>query len=115
METINTNLNVENNGPSVRGSVFYLIVLIAIVPMITGLIGDYFSTRFLSEEEVSVLGLTGSIDTLLTALIAMFGIGAQAVCSKDVGARNPGEASRNYTSIAAMELAVVLAQTTIST
>ena len=56
METINTNLNVENNGPSVRGSVFYLIVLIAIVPMITGLIGDYFSPRFLSEEEVSVLG-----------------------------------------------------------
>ena len=108
MEIINTNLNVENNGPSVRGSVFYLIVLIAIVPMITGLIGDFFSTRFLSEEEVSVLGLTGSIDTLLTALIAMFGIGAQAVCSKDVGARNPGEASRNYTSIAAMELAVVL-------
>lgn len=108
METINTDLNVSNRGPSVRGSVFYLIVLIAIVPMITGLIGDFFSTRFLSEEEVSVLGLTGSIDTLLTALIAMFGIGAQAICSKDVGARNPGEASRNYTSIAAMELAVAL-------
>lgn len=108
METIDTKLNAANNGPSVRGSVFYLIVLIAIVPMITGLIGDFFSTRFLSEEEVSVLGLTGSIDTLLTALIAMFGIGAQAVCSKDVGAGNPDEASRNYTSIAAMELAVVL-------
>ena len=108
LETINTNLNAENNNPSVKGSVFYLIVLIAIVPMITGLIGDFFSTRFLSEEEVSVLGLTGSIDTLLTALIAIFGIGAQAVCSKDVGARNPGESSRNYTSIAVMELAVVL-------
>ena len=108
METIKTNMNASNSGPSVKGSVFYLIVLIAIVPMITGLIGDFFSTHFLSEEEVSVLGLTGSIDTLLTALIAIFGIGAQAVCSKDVGAKNPGEASRNYTSIAAMELAVVL-------
>ena len=108
METINTNLNATDNGPSVRGSVFYLIVLLAIVPMITGLIGDFFCTRFLTEEEVSVLGLTGSIDTLLTALVAMFSIGAQAVCSKDVGAKNPDESSRNYTSIAAMELASVL-------
>ena len=109
MDSINTDLNAAKNGPSVGGSVFYLIVLIAIVPMITGMIGDFFCTRFLTEEEVSVLGLTGSIDTLLTALIAMFGIGAQAVCSKDVGAGNPDEASRNYTSIAAMELAAVLA------
>ena len=108
MEAINPNLNTSKNGPGVKESIFYLIVLIAIVPMITGLIGDFFCTRFLTEEEVAVMGLTGSVDTLLTALVAVFGIGAQAVCSKDVGARNPGEASRNYTSIAAMELAVVL-------
>lgn len=109
MEAINPNLNTSKNGPGVKESIFYLIVLIAIVPMITGLIGDFFCTRFLTEEEVAVMGLTGSVDTLLTALVAVFGIGAQAVCSKDVGARNPDESSRNYTSIAMMELAIVLA------
>ena len=108
MDTINPNLNTSNNSPSVGGSVFYMIVLVAIVPMITGLIGDFFCTHYLTEEELSVLGLTGSIDTLLTSLIAIFAVGAQAVCSKDVGAQNPDESSRNYTSIAAMELAVVL-------
>ena len=109
MEAINPNLNTSKNGPGVKESIFYLIVLIAIVPMITGLIGDFFCTRFLTEEEVAVMGLTGSVDTLLTALVAVFGIGAQAVCSKDVGARNPDESSRNYTSIVMMELAIVLA------
>lgn len=109
MEAINPNLNASKNGPSVKESLFYLIVLIAIVPMITGLIGDFFCTRYLAEEEVAVLGLTGSVDTLLTALVALFGIGTQAVCSKDVGAASPDESSRNYTSIAVMELAIVLA------
>ena len=108
MEAVHADMKAPDNGPSVGGSVFYLIVLMAVVPMITGLIGDFFCTRFLLEEEVSVLGLTGSIDTMLTALIAMFAIGAQAVCAKDVGARNPDEASRNYSSIAAMEVAVLL-------
>ena len=107
MEAINP--NQSKNGPSVKESLFYLIVLVAIVPMIMGLIGDFFCTHYLVEEEVAVLGLTGSVDTLLTALIAMFGIGAQAVCSKDVGAGNTDESSRNYTSIALMELAIVLA------
>ena len=109
MEKSLPGLNESKSGPRVGESVFYLIVLIAIVPMITGLISDFFSTRFLREEEVAVLGLTGSVDTLLTAIVAVFGIGAQAVCSKDVGARNPEEASRNFTSVAMMEVAVVSA------
>ena len=54
MEKTNTYSAKVNNGPSLGGSMFYLIVLLAIVPMITGLIGDYFMTHFLSEEEVSV-------------------------------------------------------------
>jgi len=108
MESTKTILKPAGSGPSVGGSVFYLIVLMAVVPMVTGLIGDFFCTRFLLEEEVAVLGLTGSVDTLLTALTAVFGIGAQAVCAKDVGAGNADEASRNYTSIAATELAVLV-------
>lgn len=107
MDVTTKERSTVNSGPSVGGSVFYLIILMAVVPMVTGLIGDFFRTRFLTEEEISVLGLTGSIDTLLTALTAIFGIGAQAVCSKDVGAENSDEASRNYTSIMVMGLVVM--------
>ena len=76
-----------------------MIVLLAILPTISGLIGDYFRTQYLREIEVSVLGMTGYIETVLTALSAMLAIGAQAVVSKDVGARNIDEARRNYTSV----------------
>ena len=71
----------------------------SILPTISGMIGDYFRTQYLREIEVSVLGMTGAVETVLTALCAMLGIGAQAVISKDVGARNTHEARRNYTSI----------------
>lgn len=80
-------------------SIFYMIVLLSILPTISGLISDFFRTQYLREIEVSVLGMTGYIETVLTAMTAMLGIGAQAVISKDVGARNIHEARRNYTSI----------------
>ncbi|MBQ3424499.1 MAG: MATE family efflux transporter [Clostridia bacterium] len=108
MEAVNPNLNRRRGDPSVGESLFYVIVLIAVVPMILGLIGDFFCTRFLREEEVAVLGLTGSVDTLLTAMIAMFGIGAQAVCAKDVGAEDAEESSRNYTSMLVVEFAALV-------
>ena len=45
MEVNRANPDAASSGPGVRGSVYYLIVLIAVVPMITGLIGDFFGIR----------------------------------------------------------------------
>ena len=59
-------------------SIFYMIVLLSILPTISGLISDFFRTQYLREIEVSVLGMTGYIETVLTAMTAMLGIGAQA-------------------------------------
>ena len=90
----------SGNGPARVGeSILYMIVLLSILPTVAGMIGDYFRTHYLREIEVSVLGMTGSIETVLIALSAMLGIGAQAVISKDVGAQNTGEARKSYTSI----------------
>ena len=97
-------LKTRGESSQVRESLLYIIVLIAIFPMIIGLINDYFCTHFLSVEEVSVLGLSGSVDTLLTATVAVFAIGAQAVCAKDLGEGNREEASRNYTSLMIVEM-----------
>ena len=89
----------SGNGPARVGeSILYMIVLLSILPTVAGMIGDYFRTHYLREIEVSVLGMTGSIETVLIALSAMLGIGAQAVISKDVGAQNTGEARKSYTS-----------------
>ena len=57
MEAINPNLNTSKNGPGVKESIFYLIVLIAIVPMITGFIGDFF--RMVDGDMETVNTFTG--------------------------------------------------------
>ncbi len=64
-------------------------------------------------EEVSALGLTGSVDTLLTAITAVFAIGAQAVCAKNLGEGNREEASKNYTSLMMAELLILFVLTTV--
>ena len=106
-------LNTKGESSYVRESLLYIIVLIAIFPMILGLISDYFCTHFLSVEEVSVLGLSGSVDTLLTAMVAVFAIGAQAVCAKDLGEGNREESSKNFTSLLIAELLILFVLTVI--
>ncbi len=87
-ELMEPELKTKGENSCVRESLFYIILLIAIFPLILGMISDYFCSHYLSLEEVSVLGLTGSVDTLLTAMVAVFAIGAQAVCAKDTGEGN---------------------------
>lgn len=88
METIQSEqFTIDGNkDPSVKESLFYMIFLLTIYPMIMGLLSDYFSLQHLSETDISTMGITGSIDTLTTAMSAVFAIGAQAVCAKYVAA-----------------------------
>ncbi len=88
-----------NKDPSVKESLFYMVFLLTIYPMIMGLLNDYFALQHLSETAISTMGITGSIDTLTTALSAVFAIGAQAVCAKYVGSRDEKKSSEAYTSI----------------
>lgn len=90
METIQSEqFTIDGNkDPSVKESLFYMIFLLTTYPMIMGLLSDYFSLQHLSETDISTMGITGSIDTLTTAMSAVFAIGAQAVCAKYVGSRD---------------------------
>ena len=97
----------ENRDPSVKESIFYMVFLLAIFPMIMGLLNDYCSLQYLKETEISAMGITGSIDTLTTAIEAVFAIGAQAVCAKYVGSRDQRESSASYTSIILTEILIL--------
>lgn len=103
---LNTNTNDQNVPVGV--SLLYMILMIEVIPTVIGMVGDFFCTRFLREDELAVLGLTGSVDTIITAFTAILAIGAQVVCSKDVGAGNRREASLNYTTQMIMAAVVML-------
>jgi len=110
METIQSEqFTIDGNkDPSVKESLFYMIFLLTIYPMIMGLLSDYFSLQHLSETDISTMGITGSIDTLTTAMSAVFAIGAQAVCAKYVGSRDEKKSSEAYTSILLTETGILL-------
>ena len=110
METIQSEqFTIDGNkDPSVKESLFYMIFLLTIYPMIMGLLNDYFALQHLSETAISTMGITGSIDTLTTALSAVFAIGAQAVCAKYVGSRDEKKSSEAYTSILLTETGILL-------
>lgn len=111
METIQSEqFTIDGNkDPSVKESLFYMNFLLTIYPMIMGLLSDYFSLQHLSETDISTMGITGSIDTLTTAMSAVFAIGAQAVCAKYVGSRDEKKSSEAYTSILLTETGILLA------
>ncbi len=84
---------------SIAGSLLYLVFLIQVVPGIVGFVTDFFHLQFLSEQDLSVLSLTNSIDTITTILTVLFPLGAQVVLSKALGRRDRDELSRSYTSV----------------
>ena len=84
---------------SVAGSFFYLVFLSMILPTIVGFITDAFHLRFLTEQDLAVLSLTNSFDSVTTFLPMLFPVGAQVVVSKALGRNDREGIARDYTSV----------------
>ena len=85
--------------PSIADSLFYMIFLSLFLPSIIGFITDAFHLRLLTEEDLTVLGLTNSIDSITMILCILFPIGSQAVISKALGRGDKNSVAVGYTSV----------------
>ena len=70
-----------------------------IPPTIVGFITDAFHLRFLTEQDLAVLSLTNSFDSVTTFLPMLFPVGAQVVVSKALGRNDREGIARDYTSV----------------
>ena len=84
---------------SVRESLFYMILIIAVLPMSVSMLNDYYRLQYLGESQVAVLGITGSVESICSAIALVFPFGVQAVLSKMVGAGSIDRAKKMYSSV----------------